>query len=192
MARTENRREEIMALAAELFAERGISATSVREIGDRAGVFSGSLYHYFRSKNALVQEILSGYMTDIDRRFGEVVANSNAPRDTVGGLIRQTLQVIDVHPHPTAIYQQNRQYLREHGLLETVDSASRKIRNYWLDALEAGVADGTFRSDIPAELFYRTVRDSLWASMHWPSRAEHSTEDFAELLTKLFFDGFLR
>ncbi|NLU83491.1 helix-turn-helix transcriptional regulator [Rhodococcus sp. HNM0569] len=180
-----------MTLAAELFAEKGVGATSVREIGERAGVFSGSLYHYFRSKDALVQEILAGYMSDIHRRFGEVVERSRSPRETIRGLIRQTLLVIDSHPHPTAIYQHDRQYLREHGLLDAVDTASREVRSYWIDALHAGVADGTFRSDLPVEIFYRAVRDSLWATMHWPGRDDYSTDDFAELLTTLFFDGFL-
>lgn len=191
MAKAEGRREQIMDFAAELFAEKGVGGTTVREIGERAGVFSGSLYHYFPSKNALVQEILSRYMADIERRFGRVVEESATPWDTVRGLIRETLAVIESHPHPTAIYQQNRQYLREHGLLEAVDTASREMRNHWLRALSAGVADGTFRPDVPIDIFYRAVRDSLWASMHWPSRTEYTTEEFTDLLTALFFDGFV-
>lgn len=191
MAKATARREQIMDFAAELFAEKGVGGTTVREIGERAGVFSGSLYHYFPSKDALVQEILSRYMADIERRFGRVVEEARTPWDTVRGLIHETLEVIETHPHPTAIYQQNRQYLREHGLLEAVDTASREMRSHWLRALSAGVADGTFRSDVPTDIFYRAVRDSLWASMHWPSRAEYTTEAFTDLLTTLFFDGFV-
>ncbi|MGY1814101.1 TetR/AcrR family transcriptional regulator [Blastococcus sp. SYSU D00820] len=192
MRHSPERREEILARSAELFATRGVAATTVRDIGDAAGVFSGSLYHYFPSKHAIVGELLGRFMADIQGRFAAVVERAGSPEETLRGLVLATLQVIDEHPHPTAIYQRDRQYLREHGLLEPVDTASRAVRGHWLAAIEAGVADGSFRDDVPAHVFYRALRDSLWASMHWPNRRDHSTEEFAEVLGRLFFDGLRR
>ena len=186
------RRDEIMARAAELFARKGIAGTTVRDIGEVTGLFSGSLYHHFRSKHAIVAEILARYLDDIHTRFSAVVRRSDSPAQTVRGLILETLRVIEDHPHPTAIYQNDRRYLRDHGLLEPVDAASRKVRTYWLTAIEAGIAEGVFRDDIPAEVFYRTVRDTLWATVHWPGRARYSTTDFAAMMADLFFAGFAR
>lgn len=186
-----DRRTEILEIAGELFASRGVGATTVREIGEQAGVFSGSLYHYFPSKNAIVSEILTAYMADIQQRFGAIAAGSTTPQDTVRGLIAETLAVIDDHPQPTAIYQQDRQYLRKHGLLEAVDAPSREVRGLWLDAINQGISDGTFRDDIPAEIFYRTVRDALWASRHWPDRTRFSREEFTDQMVTLFLTGFL-
>ncbi len=186
-----DRRTEILEIAGELFASRGVGATTVREIGERAGVFSGSLYHYFASKNAIVEEILSAYMRDIQARFAAVAAASASPHDTVRGLIAETLAVIDDHPQPTAIYQQDRQYLRKHDLLGAVDIPSRDVRAFWLDAINEGIADGTFRDDVPAEIFYRTVRDALWASRHWPDRERYTRDEFTDQMVTLFLTGFL-
>ncbi|ASR36281.1 TetR family transcriptional regulator [Prauserella marina] len=185
-----DRREQIVTVSATLFATKGIAATTVREIGETAGVFSGSLYHYFPAKNAIVAEILRRYLDDIHTRFAAVTARTHTPEATVRGLITETLTVIELHPNPTAIYQNDRTYLRDNGLLEPVDRSSRSVREYWLAAIREGVADGSLRADVPAEIFYRSVRDSLWATMHWPIRAEHSKEEFAELLITLFFNGF--
>ncbi|MEU3270232.1 TetR/AcrR family transcriptional regulator [Saccharomonospora sp. NPDC006951] len=185
-----DRRERILAVSATLFATKGIAATTVREIGETAGVFSGSLYHYFPAKNAIVAEILRRYLDDIHTRFAAVAARTHTPEATVRGLITETLTVIDAHPNPTAIYQNDRTYLRDNGLLEPIDRSSRSVREYWLTAIREGVADGSLRADVPAEIFYRSVRDSLWATMHWPIRAEYSREEFAELLITLFFSGF--
>ena len=52
------RRDEILAIAAQLFAERGFAATTVREIADAAGILSGSLYHHFDSKESMVDELV--------------------------------------------------------------------------------------------------------------------------------------
>lgn len=186
-----DRRTEIRDVAAELFATRGIGSTTVREIGDRAGVLSGSLYHYFESKNAIVAEILEDYMIDIDQRFGAAATGARNPVEVVRGLISATLAVIEDHPHPTTIYRQNRTYLREHGLLDAVDDSSRRMRRYWIGAIEAGVASGDFRDDIPAETFYRTVRDALWSSPHWPNRKLFSRAEFTEQMCRLFLSGFL-
>ena len=54
-----DRRQAILACAAELFATRGVAATTVRQIADEVGILSGSLYHHFESKEAIVDEIIS-------------------------------------------------------------------------------------------------------------------------------------
>lgn len=187
-----DRRATILTSSAELFATRGVAATTVRDIGEAAGVLSGSLYHYFPSKDAIVREVLTGFMQDVQRRFADVVRRSGTPEETVRGLILETLAVIEKHPHPTAMYQNDRRYLRDRGLLEPVDSASRAVRGHWLTALEAGIADGSFRGDVPPEVVYRALRDTLWATMHWPNRSSHPTSEFADLLATLFFDGLRR
>src|SRR5678809_1569510 len=51
------KREAIVDAALELFVERGFFGTAVPEIADRAGVGAGTIYRYFESKEALVNEI---------------------------------------------------------------------------------------------------------------------------------------
>ncbi len=131
-------RSRILQVAAQLFADKGIGATTVRDIGDRAGVHSGSLYHWFRSKDEIAAEILSGFLGDIHQRFVAVTRRASSPEAAIRGLIEATVAVIEDHPAPTAMYQQDRQYLREHGLLDRVDEASRGVRGYWMTAIRAG------------------------------------------------------
>ncbi len=52
-----DKREAIMAAALELFVERGFYGTAVPEIADRAEVGAGTIYRYFESKEALVNEL---------------------------------------------------------------------------------------------------------------------------------------
>ena len=60
---TENeRRQEILRAAGEIFADRGISNTSVRDIGAKVGILSGSLYYHFRSKDDMVMELLDRHL----------------------------------------------------------------------------------------------------------------------------------
>lgn len=184
------RRGEILDIAAELFARKGVATTTVRDIGNAANIYSGSLYHFFASKDVMVAEILATFMDDVQRTFGDAVERAENPRAAVRGLIGATLDVIDRHPHATAIYQNDRAYLRDRGLLEPIDAASRGIRGFWMTALRQGVADGSFRDDVPAEVFYRSVRNTLWSTTHWPSRRTYRTDELAEIIWTMFFHGF--
>lgn len=58
--RPSRRREEILAIAAELFADRGFSGVTVDDIGAAAGVSGPALYHHFDSKEAVLGEMLVG------------------------------------------------------------------------------------------------------------------------------------
>ena len=45
--------KKLLGIAAELFAERGFSAVSMREISRSAGITQAAIYHHFINKEAL-------------------------------------------------------------------------------------------------------------------------------------------
>ena len=60
------RRTEVLETAASLIATSGLR-TSMHDIATAAGIQTGSLYHHFASKEALLVELLRRYHTDLDR-----------------------------------------------------------------------------------------------------------------------------
>lgn len=72
---TTEKREAILAAALSLFVERGFYGTAVPEIAERAGVGAGTIYRYFESKEALVNEL---YRTEKMRFAQNVVERVNA------------------------------------------------------------------------------------------------------------------
>ncbi|MFT4084448.1 MAG: TetR/AcrR family transcriptional regulator [Nocardioides sp.] len=61
MSETPNpRREQILAKAADLFAERGFHGVSVTELGAACGISGPALYKHFSSKDAVLAEMLVG------------------------------------------------------------------------------------------------------------------------------------
>jgi AcrR family transcriptional regulator len=59
------RRTEVLEIAASLIATSGLRA-SMHDIANAAGIQTGSLYHHFDSKEALLVELLRRYHTDLD------------------------------------------------------------------------------------------------------------------------------
>jgi len=50
-----NKREAVLAAAIGCFAAHGLAGSGMREIARAAGLTEGTLYHYFRSKDALIE-----------------------------------------------------------------------------------------------------------------------------------------
>jgi len=53
-----NRREQILEVAAELFAEKGFHGVSIADLGAACGFSGPALYKHFRSKQAILSEML--------------------------------------------------------------------------------------------------------------------------------------
>jgi AcrR family transcriptional regulator len=191
MSESQDRRELILTSAAEMFARKGIGATTVREIADAVGVLSGSLYHHFESKDAIVDEILTGYLDAIRGQYAAVLASDNDPADCLHQLVLTSLQVAEDQPYATAIYQNELHYLREQARFKDIQVAAADVQRTWLQVIEKGVADGTFRDDIAPRVFYRLIRDAVWLSVRWhrPDGA-YPTEQLADDVTSIFLTGF--
>lgn len=83
-----SRREELLDIAGRLFAERGFRNTTVRDIADAAGILSGSLYHHFDSKEAMVDELLENFQSRLFVTYDEIVASDRSPRAKVEAVVR--------------------------------------------------------------------------------------------------------
>ena len=82
------RRDEILSIAAEQFAERGVASTTVRDIGSAAGILSGSLYHHFESKEQMVAELLLPVMQRQVGHYRELVGAGGPAPTTLRALIK--------------------------------------------------------------------------------------------------------
>jgi len=54
-----NKRDEIIQVAAKLFRRLGYIETSMKDIADRVGILKGSLYYHFSSKEELLNEVIN-------------------------------------------------------------------------------------------------------------------------------------
>jgi AcrR family transcriptional regulator len=84
------RRREILAIAADLFAEHGFANVTVDDIGEAAGVSGPALYHHFAGKEALLGEMLVDISEYLLAGGTKVVAEHGAsdPDTVLARLIR--------------------------------------------------------------------------------------------------------
>ena len=156
-----DRREVILGAAAELFAAKGVAATTVREIADAVGILSGSLYHHFASKQSIVEEILTSYLEDLQKSYAAVLSERATPSEQLHNLVCKSLETVTRHPHAAEIYQGDYGYLQTLPHFDYLKNVARDVQKAWLDVINAGVTQGDFRSDIDPRVFYRLLRDAV-------------------------------
>lgn len=161
------RRDQLLAVAARLIASRGYSATTVRDIADEAGILSGSLYHHFSSKEAILDEILRPFLGGLRQRSEFIAAAGGGARCVFDELVRTAFTTIEAQPDAVALYQNEAAFLTTLPGFEYVAQDSMRIEEIWLTVIREGQREGVFRADLDAAMAYRFIRDSVWSAVHW-------------------------
>ena len=86
-ALSNEKRQQIMLRATELFAERGFAATSVADIARVAEVPVGSIYTYFSNKEDLIRAIVEEGWADLRDRLVVAMEAASEPEDRVRVLL---------------------------------------------------------------------------------------------------------
>jgi len=187
---TPTRREELLRIAAGLFAEKGFKNTTVRDIADAAGILSGSLYHHFDSKESMVDEILSTFQEELFAKYDEVLESDVDTRAKIEAAVRLSFEAIDQHHFEVAIFQNEADYLgtfERFGYLADRNAQSREV---WMRLLTEGVSTGVLRRDLDVELVYRFIRDTVWVAVRWyRPGGELSHETVADQYLAILLDG---
>lgn len=88
-------RQRLIATALRLFARDGYAETSVKAIAKEAGVAQGLLYHYFVSKEALVQAIFAECMAQVQESFAAGgMETGGPPEERLTRIIRRSFEIL--------------------------------------------------------------------------------------------------
>ena len=162
-----SRREQLLAIAAQLFAEKGFRNTTVRDIADAAGILSGSLYHHFDSKESMVDEILSTFQEELFGQYDAILASDVDARTKLEDAVRVSFEAIDKHPHEVAIFQNDADHLGSFDRFAYLADRNTQSREVWVSLIEEGKRTGVLRADLDVTLTYRFIRDTVWVAVSW-------------------------
>ncbi len=145
--RKDDRPGEIVAAALEVFAERGFAATNLDEVARRAGVTKGTIYLYFKSKEALFQAVVrETIIPNIARAEQDVAAFQGSAADLLSQMLHTYWRVMGetkLSAIPKLVISEATSFpeLARFYHTEVVSRAYRLVAG----VLERGIARGEFR-----------------------------------------------
>ena len=81
-----DKRRQILDAAIRVFARQGFHATRVSDIADEAGVAYGLVYHYFKSKEEVLNELFSERWSLLLAAIEETDQQEGSPREKLGAV----------------------------------------------------------------------------------------------------------
>lgn len=183
------RRAQILETALRLFAMQGFDGTSTREIAQAAGISEGLIFHYFPTKEDLLNSVFDtrhSFIGELRQLLGD--AEGRPVGEVLPTLARGWLSTLRKERELTlvvfAIAQHNRDVGQALGGL--IGEGVGRLAAY----LRGRVAAGELRADLPVEssaliffsglmLFFLT--NHLLEAEEWRKRADQFTHDMLDV-----------
>lgn len=137
-------RERILEEGTRLFAEKGFTPTTVRDIAAAADVNLALIHYYFGNKEGLYRAIFEKHVAAVGRVL-EDASSEGTSRERLESFVRAYAHFLCTHPHFARIIQQE---ILSAGKLVQEVFRPQVTRNYLLfrGIVEEGVSTGDFRT----------------------------------------------
>lgn len=130
-----------------MFAEKGYHGASTRDIADRLQMQQGSLYYYFPSKDAALEEVCRAGVADFVEGLERIVAGAEPAEQKIRAAVANHLEPFGDRPDYVRTFLFDRHELPRDTRRE-VGALSRRYEDLLDQIFRDGVADGTFRADL--------------------------------------------
>ena len=146
---SEEKRKTLLDAAVRVFARAGYHGSRVGDIAEEAGVAHGLLYHYFPSKEEVLQTIFRENWGQLIERFRAVEATDEPAGEKLEGIAKILLRTWRNDPDLVTVM------VREVARSPQLESQVVEVREAFAIVqriVEHGQRDGTFRPDLDARL----------------------------------------
>jgi len=145
----EEKRRTILDAAARVFARKGFHTSRVGDIAEEAGVAHGLLYHYFSSKDEVLETIFREHWTTLLERVHEAEQTGDDPIEQLRAIAAAMFEGwLD---EPDVVRVVVREIARTEEISEHVGELVRPIGAI-RRVIERGQAQGVLRDDLDASM----------------------------------------
>lgn len=185
---TEERRAEIIRIAADLFDTQGYSKATMDDIAAAVGIGKPTLYHYFRSKSELLwfmhEELIDGLTENHEQR----VADGLEPSELLRGVVVDFLTNIATRRGQCRAFFENHRELPDADLAVATEKRE-KYEQMIESVIRSGIKSGTFRKVDP-KLYSRALYGMCnWAYQWYRPTGELSVDQIADAFWDYAYAG---
>ena len=168
----QERRNEILDVASELFVQKGFEGTSTNDILEKVGIARGTLYYHFKSKEEILDAIVERINQQVVERLEEIVCKKEIPIMERLVLAVRALRVDtelgeelmeQVHKPQNALMHQKMQ-----------EMLLRQITPLFQELIEEGIQRGLVETHFPKETLEMIL---LYAFIMFDDEMEQSEEE---------------
>jgi len=183
----DGQREQILAAAAQLFATRGYTASTMNGVAAACGVSKATLYHYVRDKHDLLAQIATGHVARLEALVQQVAAQQLPPDAHLRLLIDRFMHAYGGAEHEHRVLTEDVKFLADDARADVLAGQRRVV-----DAYAHAVA--ALRPDLQQARLHKPLAMLLFGMINWTftwlkAGGVLSHASLAPVVTALFFGG---
>ena len=187
-----SKEQEIIAVAARLFKEKGYRATTLEDIAAAVGMLKGSLYYYIRSKEELLYLVVRDPIRQAYNKLEEIVTSEAPVHVKIAQAIANHMTLFHQHYPHIAVYLHDYHHLMQQ-LQKNIIETPKHYQRLWATLLQQGVDTGELRPDLDVKVTgYAILGMCNWVYRWYNPRGTLSAESIAAVFTKLVLEGLAR
>ena len=185
--------QQIIEAAIRVFARTGYYSSRVSDIAREAGIASGTIYLYFKTKEEILVTLFREKMTEFVAYLRREIADERDPEAKLRRLVALHFTVLEQNPALAEVVQielrQGHKFFR--------GASAQEVSSYFEligSVLQEGVAAGVFRADLPVKVATKMLfgaMDQLTTSWVLGKRG-YRLADAAEPVANIFLKGVTR
>jgi AcrR family transcriptional regulator len=193
--RGEDRRQQIVDIASELFSQRGFNGATTKEIADRAGISQAIIFRHFPSKEAIYSAILDHKLKQAAERIRGRLQDAAGRKDDRAYFRELAFDLLDLYSKdPSLIRLLLFSALEGHDLSRMFyKTMSRQVRAHVRAYIKQRIADGAFRQLDPvasSRVFLGMVAHHAQVVALYPyDDVKVSNRQMADYFVEIFLDG---
>jgi TetR/AcrR family fatty acid metabolism transcriptional regulator len=185
--------QQIIDAAVRVFARNGFYNSRVSDIAREAGIASGTIYLYFRTKDEILVTLFREKMAAFVAALRTEIGRERDPEAKIRRLVRQHFEVLEASPDLAEVVQvelrQGQKFFR--------GASAHEISAYFEligSVLREGVAAGVFRHDLPVKIATKMLFGALdQMTTSWVlGKRGYRLADAAEPVANIFLKGVTR
>lgn len=178
--------DSLLAVAVEVFNERGYDKTSLEDLSRRLGITKAAIYHHVASKEELLQRALDRALEELESMVDATKSGDTPAVERLEALVRGSVHVLHAQlPYVTLLVRVRGNTDLERSALQRRRTIDRAVASLVTEA----VADGDLRGDIDpvvaAHLIYGTVNSIT----EWHRSSGRRADELADAVCAMAFDG---
>jgi TetR/AcrR family transcriptional regulator, cholesterol catabolism regulator len=126
-ARYDRRADELVQVAAALFARRGYDQTTMADLAAELGIATGGLYHYVGGKETLLRRICLQLTEPLHGRAHEALAGLDDPADRLRALVDVWVAHVVEHRDHMLVFQQERHVIESGARWRDVRTSRKRF-----------------------------------------------------------------
>ena len=180
VAKTAAVRQLILDSAVRNMNERGYHGTSMRDIAAGADLTVASIYHHFKSKQDILQEIMLQALRDAHGMTRSALLRSGGePKDQLQALVRAWVMFHTTRREDALVGATELRSLDEPGH-RLVVALRDEQENIFRDVIERGVEEGAFRTAYPRDAVRAIINMGQQVCVWWRADGPLSAQDIAD------------